>query len=413
MRAQQQEHRRHDRHEAPGPRPAARAASARRTARRDERRRGRGRCGGGALSRLHREGPPAAPRPRAGARAPGGRARVPPRAFAPAVIGRREPRTRTLTRPRGEPALQQVRGRARVLALREGPRHPLGDARGEALVVHLHRHAVAEPRESAAQTPASRVSGRCRCRAATAAARRPRARPRARARARAARAARAWWPGCGDGRDRRDDRAGGVAQRAAAARAAVVEREHPHRARQAQRSSIAARAASIASPSFSGSRPPAWAIVSRPPPPPPTISAAALDQLARLDAARDELGRDARDEVHAAVGGRAEQDRRVARRPLSAVERRPAAPWRRRHRRPPRARSPRRAPRRAAASASRSTPPAAARGRAASTPSPGACARLARAHRRRRVLGARAQLRGDLSAAGGRARAAALPPPAR
>ena len=39
---------------------------------------------------------------------------------------------------------------------------------------------------------------------------------------------------------------------------------------------MAARAAAIASSSFSGSRPPAWAIVSRPPPPPPATSAAAF-----------------------------------------------------------------------------------------------------------------------------------------
>ena len=43
-----------------------------------------------------------------------------------------------------------------------------------------------------------------------------------------------------------------------------------------ERLSISARAAASASGSFSGSRPPAWAILSRPPPPPPTTAAAAL-----------------------------------------------------------------------------------------------------------------------------------------
>src|SRR6202035_2068907 len=74
--------------------------------------------------------------------------------------------------------------------------------------------------------------------------------------------------------DRRDDRARRVAYGAAAARAAVVEREHAHQALRAE--AIAARAVSIASPSFSGSRPPACGSGSRPPPPPPTTSAASL-----------------------------------------------------------------------------------------------------------------------------------------
>ena len=66
--------------------------------------------------------------------------------------------------------------------------------------------------------------------------------------------------------DRGGERAGWVGESAAAARLAEVERENPAHTRAR---SIATRAAVIASGSFSGSRPPAWAMVSRPPPPPP------------------------------------------------------------------------------------------------------------------------------------------------
>ena len=51
---------------------------------------------------------------------------------------------------------------------------------------------------------------------------------------------------------------------------------------------MAARAASIASGSLSGSRPPACAIVSRPPPPPPVDLRGDLDHLAGLHAALHE-----------------------------------------------------------------------------------------------------------------------------
>ena len=46
--------------------------------------------------------------------------------------------------------------------------------------------------------------------------------------------------------------------------------------------SIAARAEASAASSLSGSRPPAWAIVSRPPPPPPTTSAAVFTTVPAL-----------------------------------------------------------------------------------------------------------------------------------
>src|SRR5207245_6372609 len=51
---------------------------------------------------------------------------------------------RTLTRARGEPAFEQVRRGARVLAGFEVARRALGDAGGEALVVHLNGHGVAQ-----------------------------------------------------------------------------------------------------------------------------------------------------------------------------------------------------------------------------------------------------------------------------
>src|SRR5207248_1577045 len=66
-------------------------------------------------------------------------------------------------------------------------------------------------------------------------------------------------------------RPGRIGHRRATARRAVVEGED---ARHESARSMARRAAAIASGSLSGSRPPAWAMVSRPPPPPPTCSAA-------------------------------------------------------------------------------------------------------------------------------------------
>ena len=188
---------------------------------------------------------------------------------------------------------------------------------------------LGEPRGERARL--ARLLGVAR-RSATAAGRRPRAPPRARARARAARRARACCAGRGDGLDRRDDRAGGVAQRAAAARAAVVEREHAH-----ARSALAVRAACALAAELarisrrapprsprarrrsprracSGSRPPACAIVSRPPPPPPTTSAATLTTAPAFTPRSTSSGATLATQVHAAVGGRAEQDRGVAER---------------------------------------------------------------------------------------------------
>ena len=65
------------------------------------------------------------------------------------------------------------------------------------------------------------------------------------------------------------DRSGRIRDGDAGARGAVVERQHPHSAATMRRSASAS-----ASGSFSGSFPPARAIVGRPPPPPPTIAAA-------------------------------------------------------------------------------------------------------------------------------------------
>ena len=78
----------------------------------------------------------------------------------------------------------------------------------------------------------------------------------------------------------------------------------------------------IASASFSGSLPPAWAIVSRPPPPPPATSRGDLDDLARLDAAlRPAPARPTATRAHACRRRRAEHDRGVAERVLDAVGR--------------------------------------------------------------------------------------------
>src|SRR5215210_3777191 len=81
----------------------------------------------------------------------------------------------------------------------------------------------------------------------------------------------------GRGREDRVERggqgAGRIGDRDPAARAAVVQRDDAAQASACRTASSAARSASG---SLSGSRPPAWAIVSRPPPPPPTTCAAAL-----------------------------------------------------------------------------------------------------------------------------------------
>src|SRR5215470_13027451 len=66
---------------------------------------------------------------------------------------------------------------------------------------------------------------------------------------------------------------------------------------------MAARAASIASGSLSGSRPPACAIVSRPPPPPPATCAATLTTSPAFTPRSTSAG------VHAAVDGGAQDDR--------------------------------------------------------------------------------------------------------
>src|SRR6202042_1482854 len=113
----------------------------------------------------------------------------------------------------------------------------------------------------------------------------------------------------------------------------------------ASAASIAARPASMASPRRSGSRPPAWAIVSRPPPPPPAISAAPLGvapaglghRVAPATATSGDLGRDlddgsslhttlhqrrsdTRNEVNAPVRGAPQQDRRIAQETLHAID---------------------------------------------------------------------------------------------
>ncbi len=72
-----------------------------------------------------------------------------------------------------------------------------------------------------------------------------------------------------DDRERPGDRPRFVRDRDAGARGAVIEREDLHSALRISRS-----ASANASGSFSGSLPPARAIVGRPPPPPPTIAAA-------------------------------------------------------------------------------------------------------------------------------------------
>src|SRR5205085_9132117 len=80
--------------------------------------------------------PAVAPRAcRGGVHARRGRARVPPGCVrARPLIGRRVTRNWTLTGSRCEPALEQVRRRARVLARPRAARHALREPRREALV---------------------------------------------------------------------------------------------------------------------------------------------------------------------------------------------------------------------------------------------------------------------------------------
>ena len=102
--------------------------------------------------------------------------------------------------------------------------------------------------------------------------------------------------------ERRHHRLRGVADRAAAAGLARVQREDPH---QESCFSISTRAAASASGSLSGSLPPAWASVGLPPPPPPAISAATRMTSPAFEPAFDNRGREVCDQMHAPVRGRA------------------------------------------------------------------------------------------------------------
>ncbi len=144
-----------------------------------------------------------------------------PRARPRATASRRSPRA--LTARAAQVALQQVRGGARVLgrAARRAPR----ERRREALVVGLDRHRRAR---SARRSAKARASAACGALLAGEADRQPdhdRARPRAlRPAARSAPSPRSE-PGSAIDVERRRERAGRVADRAAAAGAAVVERQ--------------------------------------------------------------------------------------------------------------------------------------------------------------------------------------------
>ena len=76
----------------------------------------------------------------------------------------RSPRAkvRTLTRSGRQPALEEVGGRAGVLAGARGHRSCAGPSGGEALVVHLHRHLLAERPARRSAKRGSRGSARCR-----------------------------------------------------------------------------------------------------------------------------------------------------------------------------------------------------------------------------------------------------------
>src|SRR4051812_45104751 len=168
-----------------------------------------------------------------------------------------------------QPTLQEYGGRARILGLRApGSARQL---RGEAFVVDLNRHVEPIPQpldECAGLTRLLRVGPGER-------ERQPHHHAlgleRADHRDEAAEAA----PGGGlqDGVERGRERARRIRDGDAAAGAAVVERDDPAQASAWRTASSAVRSASG---SLSGSRPPAWAMLSRPPPPPPTTCAAAL-----------------------------------------------------------------------------------------------------------------------------------------
>ena len=127
--------------------------------------------------------------------------------------------------------------------------------------------------------------------------------------------------GIGDGLERRRERPGRVADRAAAAGAAVVERQDAGQAGSPSFASIALRARSRAPRRASpGLRPPACAIVSRPPPPPPITAARPPSRRRpRTGRARPRTGVKLATSTRPPVAGRAEHDRRVAEARLEPV----------------------------------------------------------------------------------------------
>ncbi len=82
---------------------------------------------------------------------------------------------------------------------------------------------------------------------------------------------------------------------------------------------MASRAAAIASGSFSASRPPARASVSRPPPPPPTLAAAALTTSSGPHAPFHQRRGHAGDQVDPPIARAAQHDRGVAELALEPV----------------------------------------------------------------------------------------------
>ena len=186
--------------------------------------------------------------------------------------GGENPKNSKCAATRLQPSLQQVSRGARILG--GNTTVALRKARGEALVIELDRDRHQPLRERRAKSRASRGLRRTPRRRATAAGRRPPARRRARQRARpsAQSAPRSAAPAHVQ---RRREHSGRIADRAAAARAAVVEREHPHRChRRARPRSPRGRRRSPRG-SFTGrGRPPARACRARrrhrrPPPRPP------------------------------------------------------------------------------------------------------------------------------------------------
>ena len=123
--------------------------------------------------------------------------------------------------------------------------------------------------------------------------------------------------------DRRDDRPRRIAHRAAAARAAVVEREHAHQPCSA--AAIVAVATSSASRQLLRLAPAGLRERVAPAAAAADYRRGRLDDGARLDAALDQLRRHADEQVRAPVDGRAEHDRRVralALQPIGEVEQR-------------------------------------------------------------------------------------------